>query len=132
MDGREGGGVRGWAHLAALPLPEDRGLGVPPGLTGEGGGVALSHDLVPGPDHELGRLCGHMSERRETVTAAAHTLSHTQTHSGNGLGGCEQSEDSYRLPSYRTHATGDLLDCSLRSHYSAHKPFIQLATNLNE
>ena len=41
-------------HLAALLLPEHGGLGVPLGLTGEGGHAALRHNLVPRSDHELG------------------------------------------------------------------------------
>ena len=50
-------------HLAALALPEHGGLGLPLGLTGEGGTATLRHDLVPRTHHELGRLCDHMTGR---------------------------------------------------------------------
>lgn len=42
------------SYLTPLFLPEDRRLRVPFGLTREGGRAPLRHDLVPGPDHELG------------------------------------------------------------------------------
>lgn len=42
------------SYLASLPLPEDSGLRVPFGLTREGGGAALRHNLVPGAHYKLG------------------------------------------------------------------------------
>ena len=58
--------VRCWSYLAPLFLPEDCRLGIAFGLTREGGGPSLGHDLVPWPDHKLGRSWSQKKKKRVT------------------------------------------------------------------
>lgn len=55
------------AYLTSFSLPEDSGLRVPFGLTREGGGAALRHNLVPGAHYKLGSSWTGREEHRQSA-----------------------------------------------------------------